>query len=100
MKKTDMDKLNEYIKTQISRDFSLSDNKAMDILYECMQDLKRNGLDVNKENIPDNEKPQKQLGYVDKKLRERIMFYQSTMKKQKKTSKPSIRNKEESPIRI
>ena len=93
-----MDKLNEYIKTQISQDFTLSDNKAMDMLYECMQELKRNGLDVNREKTPDNEKPQKQLGYVDKILRERIILCQNSMKKQKK-NKPK-RNKEDSPIRI
>lgn len=92
-----MDKLNEYIKTQIPEDFSINDNKAMLILYECMQDLKKNGLEIDKASA--NEKPQRQLGDLDKKLRERIILVQNNIKKQR-NSQFSTRNNDEPLVRI
>jgi hypothetical protein len=69
-----MDTINEFLKNQIPKDFGLTDNKAIEYLKECMEELREYGLDINtKQIIPSIELPTTPFGHVDKITRERII---------------------------
>ena len=70
-----MDTINEFLKNQLPKNFGLSDNKAIENLNECFQELKEFNLisSVKKQVIPPNELPSQPFGHVDKITRERII---------------------------
>ena len=69
-----MDTINEFLKNQLPKDFGLTDNKTIELLKECMVELKDYGFDINsKQVIPQNELPTQPFGHVDKITRERII---------------------------
>ena len=69
-----MDTINEFLKNQLPKDFGIGDNKAIEYLSECMQELKENGLNISsKQIIPVDELPSQPFGHVDKITRERII---------------------------
>jgi hypothetical protein len=100
-----MDTINEFLKNQLPEDFGISDNKTIEYLSECMQELKEAGLSISsKQIIPADELPSQPFGHVDKITRERIINNQKKQSmdqivekfKQTKTSNLSTKYDEDS----
>ena len=100
-----MDTINEFLKNQLPEDFGISDNKTIEYLSECMQELKDAGLSISsKQQIPADELPSQPFGHVDKITRERIIINQKKQSmdqivekfKQTKTSNLSTKYDEDS----